>query len=416
MSDQPLSHTRWLPRLNDHLKNERYASGTAIHCVAIAREFLVFLEKQHINLTSVQPKDLEKYLQHALRRFRRQYGHLPAYRDWRSAHTAPVHMLLRLAQGQWPPDLKPVTQAERFQHQIREQYVRWMVDIRGLAPATVSDRCKEANRFLSWFGERANGTGIAALSVADIDNYLKYRSSSLRRSSMSTVAGWTRLFLRWLHSTRRTSRDFSTVVIGPSLYAFESIPSALRSPDVKKVLDAVRHDDTAKGIRDYAILMLLSKYGMRAGEIVALRLEDINWRKEVIQVRHAKTGVTSHLPLLPEVGNAILKYLQKARPESSFRQIFIGSVAPYRPYARGGNLYNLVRKRLDAAGVVGPGRRGPHVFRHARAVSMLRARVPLKEIGDVLGHRSTISTLTYLKLAVEDLRAIALEIPVEVRA
>jgi integrase len=119
---------------------------------------------------------------------------------------------------------------------------------------------------------------------------------------------------------------------------------------------------------------------------------------------------------MPEVGNAILKYLQKARPKTSFRQIFIRTRAPYRPFPTGAGLYNIVRKRLDIAGVVTSGRRGPHAFRHTRAVSMLRARVPLKEIGDVLGHRSVTSTMTYLKLAVDDLRAIALEIPAEVRA
>jgi integrase/recombinase XerD len=162
--------------------------------------------------------------------------------------------------------------------------------------------------------------------------------------------------------------------------------------------------------------MLLSQYGMRAGEIVALCLDDIDWRREVIRVHHAKTGATSYLPLLPEVGNAILKYLQKARPKTSFRHIFIRDRAPYRPFLTGGSLYSLVRKRLDAAGVVTLGRRGPHAFRHTRAVSMLRARVSLKEIGDVLGHRSVTSTMTYLKLAIEDLRAIALEVPVEVRA
>jgi integrase/recombinase XerD len=230
------------------------------------------------------------------------------------------------------------------------------------------------------------------------------------------MAVWIRVFLRWLHSTGRTNRDLSTVVIAPSLYSLESIPSALRAQDVDKVLTAVRHDDTAKGARDYAILMLLSKYGMRAGEIVALRLDDIDWRKQVIRVHHAKTGATSYLPLLLEVGNAILEYLQRARPQTSFRQIFIRNRAPYRPFPNGASLYSVVRKRLDRVGVVTAGRRGPHAFRHARAVSMLRARVPLKEIGDLLGHRSVISTLTYLKLAEEDLRAIALEIPVEVKA
>jgi integrase/recombinase XerD len=416
MSDQPLSHAQWLSALNDHLENEQYASGTAVHCVAMARMFLVFLENRRIELSLVQPLHVEKYLQHALRSFRGRYGRLPAYKDWRSAHTAPVHMLLRLVHGQWPPTHEPATQAEKFQHQIGKLYAQWMADIRGLAPATVSDRCKEVRHFLDWLGLRASPAGIAALTVADVDSYIKDRAASLRRSSVSTVAGWIRVFLRWLHATGQTNRDLSTVVIGPSLYAFESIPSSLRSQDVEKVLEVAKRDDTATGIRDYAILMLLSKYGMRAGEIVALRLDDIDWRKEVVRVRHIKTGATSYLPLLPDVGNAILKYLQKARPKTAFREVFLRDRAPYRPLPRGGSLYSSIRKRVDVAGVVTSGKRGPHAFRHARAVSMLRARVPLKEIGDVLGHRSAISTMTYLKLATEDLRTIALDIPVGVQA
>ncbi len=416
MSDQPLSHAQWLSVFNDHLENEQYASGTTVHCVAIARMFLVFLEDRRIELSSVQPLHVEEYLQRALRRFRGRYGHLPAYKDWRSGHTAPVHMLLRLAHGQWPPAPEPSTSTAKFRHQIGQLYVRWMVDIRGLAPTTVSDRYKEMRHFLDWLGLRASPAGIAALTVADVDRYIKDRAASLRRSSVSTVAVWIRVFLRWLHSTGRTNRDLSTVVIGPSLYAFESIPSSLRSQDVEKVLEVAKRDGTATGIRDYAILMLLSKYGMRAGEIVALRLDDIDWRKEVVRVRHVKTGATSYLPLLPDVGNAILKYLQKARPKTSFREVFLRGRAPYRPLPRGGSLYSSIRKRVDVAGVVTSGKRGPHAFRHARAVSMLRARVPLKEIGDVLGHRSTISTMTYLKLATEDLRAIALDIPAGVQA
>lgn len=414
MSLQNLSHSEWLAQFNSYLTSERFASGTMKYYVPRVSEFLAFLQQQHIKLHSVRPTHVDRYLQLVLRRLRHRFGR-PLI-DWRSGYIAPIGTFLKLALGQWPPNPKPATQAERFQQQVGQQYVRWMTDIRGLAAATVANRCAEMGRFFQWLGLRASSVGIAALTVADVDRYLKDRAVSWGRSSMSMVATSLRTFLRWLHSTGRTNRDLSTVVIGPSRYSFEGVPSALRSSDVEKVLDSAKRVGTAAGIRDYAILMLLSRYGMRSGEVAALRLDDIDWRKEVIRVQHAKTGATSYLPLLPQVGNAILKYLQKARPETSFRQIFIRNVAPYRPFLTRGGLYTVVRKRLDAAGVVTSGKRGPHAFRHARAVNLLRAQVPLKEIGDVLGHRSVRSTMTYLKLAVDDLRAIALEVPVEVRA
>lgn len=269
---------------------------------------------------------------------------------------------------------------------------------------------------MAWLGERADRDGIAALSVADVDSYLKHRATSHCRSSMRTVVMWMRSLLRWLHTAGLIGLDLSVTVVAPSRYALEGIPKALRQEDVEKLLVAVCQDDAAKGIRDYAILMLLATYGMRSGEIAALRLDDIDWRKEAIRVVHAKTGVTSHLPLARDVGDAILRYLQESRPAVSCREIFIRQRAPHRPFLRGGNLYAIVRERLDSAGIVTRSRRGPHAFRHARAVSMLRARVPLKEIGDVLGHRSTDSTMSYLKLAVDDLRAIALNVPSEVCA
>ena len=182
----------------------------------------------------------------------------------------------------------------------------------------------------------------------------------------------------------------------------------------RRCLQATRRDRTPIGRRDYAILTLLSTYGLRAGEITSLRLEDIDWKRSRLRVRHSKTGAASELPLLREVGDAILDYLRKGRPETALREVFLRSRAPYRGFATWSTLYTPIRRRLTAAGVNPPGKKGPHAFRHARAVSLLRSSVPLKVIGDVLGHRSMDSTAVYLKLATEDLRAVALEIPAAV--
>ena len=289
-----------------------------------------------------------------------------------------------------------------------------MVKMRGLASETVSGRRAEAYRFLGWLGERVNCKPLA-IGSADLDTYMKGRAESLRRPSIKGVATNLRSFLRWLHSTKRSVQNLSTFVMAPSLYAFESIPSALRPQEITKILSIARQDRSRIGLRDYAILMLLAEYGVRAGEITRLRLDDVDWRKEVIRIRHRKTGVTSWLPLLPDVGEAILRYLKQSRPKTSFREIFIRGMAPYRPFQSGSSLYTRARYRIDGAGIPNGGKRGPHAFRHARAASMTRASVPLKAIGDLLGHRSSESTLVYLKLATEDLREVALEIPVEVK-
>jgi integrase len=147
---------------------------------------------------------------------------------------------------------------------------------------------------------------------------------------------------------------------------------------------------------------------LRSSEVRNLRLDDIDWRAESIRVRHTKTRACSFLPLMERVGEAVLAYLRSGRPETDAREIFIRTRAPYRKL---GMLASAVRRRLRNAGVKPPGKSGPHIFRHARAVEMLRASVPQKVIGDLLGHRSTESTAPYLKLATEDLRAIALDVP-----
>jgi len=415
MSDQSFSHETWLSKLRTHLQQERYAARTADRCVAIARYFLASIQKQNVEIGKARPADVERYLQQARRKYYRRHDHHPYYKGWRGVHTSSIHMLLRLAQGQWPP-VWGNNPTEILQREVCGEYAQWMTSVRGLSPQTISDRCAEARRLLGWLGKRATRKELAALTLVVVDAYVKDRTRSLRRRSLSGVATNIRSFLRWLHGTGQTSCDLSPGMIAFSLHAFESIPSAVRAEDVKKVLDVTRQDRTPKGVRDYAILLLLSTYGLRAGEITTLRVDDIDWRKEVIRIRHSKTGTTSYVPLLPEPGEALLKYLQKLRPPTSLREVFLWCHAPYRAFKEGSSLYGLVRYRLEAAGVITSGKRGPHAFRHARAVSMLRAAVPVKQIGDLLGHRAADSTLVYLKLATEDLRAVALEIPMEVMA
>jgi site-specific recombinase XerD len=280
--------------------------------------------------------------------------------------------------------------------------------MRGLAVASVSDLMCEARRFLSWYIERATIVSFMELTIQDIDAYFDMRAPGLRRKSRKDVAQRLRSLVRYLHGTGRIATDLAPQIIAPMLYSYESIPSALSSEQITAVLKTTGEDQSPMGLRDYAILQLLSTYGMRAGEIKGLRLDDVDWRAETLRIRHSKTGRHSLLPLMEPVGESLLNYLRRGRPQTDVREIFIRTRAPYRPLSR---IYSEVRRRLEAAGVKQRGKCGPHTFRHARAVSLLRASVPQKVIGDLLGHRSAESTIPYLKLATEDLRAIALEIP-----
>ena len=204
--------------------------------------------------------------------------------------------------------------------------------------------------------------------------------------------------------------DLAGAIKGPKIHALEGIPSTIRPEDVQRALEALKQDQSPLGRRDYAIWMLLTTYGLRAGEIIGLRLSDIDWRHEHLQIRHTKTGAFSTLPLLRGPADALFDYLRDGRPTTRARAVFLRSQAPYRALCSS-SLHGIVTRRLAAVGVFPTGKHGTHLLRHSRAVSLLRGGVSLKIIGDVLGHRAERSTAPYLKLATEDLRSVALDLP-----
>lgn len=402
-----------IEQLKAHLVAGRYAAAIQQLYPALAQRFLDFLESKNVAIEAACPSDIERFLQRELRLYRNRHGQLPRHpRQWRWRYTRPIHMALRLVHGRWPVAPAPVNALEAFQREVVHVYDRWMQELRGLAAATRLERTTRALEFLKGLGPRGDRDGLMQLNVRDIDEYVQQRCTNLRRRSISDYTSHLRLFLRYLHGSSQTAFDLSEAVIGPRIYDREDIPSALRPEEVRKVLAVAAQDLSPTGRRDYAMLMLLATYGLRAGEVVALRLEDLDWKKEVLRVQHSKTGAHSELPLLREAGEAVLQYLKHGRPRSEHREIFLYARAPYRPFKRSGTgLYSAIQFRLAAAGVTPSGKKGPHAFRHARAVSLLRAAVPLKTLGDILDHRSARSTGVYLKLATQDLRAIGLEIP-----
>lgn len=412
MSDPLPQRSALIPQFEEHLARARYSSTATKRYLAVAGHFLKYIDGRHVPINAVQPWHVTKYLTRELRQFVRRHGHAPvSVEHWRGSHTAGLHQFLQCIVGQWPPSATASSPYGAFCQALCGEYAQWLRERRGLAAVTISERVAEAGRFLSWYGERNGASSLSAMAIADVDAYLQARAPSLRRVSRKGVAQRMRCFLRFVHATGRTERDFSLCVKAPTLYAFESIPSALSPDQVDAVMQTSRNDQSPKGLRDYAILLLLATYGMRAGEITRLQLNDIDWRAGSILVRHTKTGSQSILPLLPAVGAALLAYLRRGRPKTDVREIFIRVRAPYRGFESGSSLYTPTRRRLEAAGVQPDSKRGPHAFRHARAVSLLRDGTPMKIIGDVLGHRSASSTSVYLKLATEDLRDVALEIP-----
>jgi site-specific recombinase XerD len=400
------SHDELIAELSKSLTEQNYNPVVVANHRLYAHAFLDYLAERDMPVATVTPSQVEQYFCHTIQCFRVRYGRSPSPRWHRLPHTA-ICKLLRLAQGEWPPSAAIEPDA-MLRHAICHEYETWLRDERGLADTTIDALLREARRFLEWLSGRGGAVGLRSLSVRDVDLYMDMRTPGLRRISLARVAAWLRSLLRYFHRTGRILIDLTPHVIGPMLYAYEGVPSTLDSSQIATVLAVTKKDRSPRGLRDYAIIQLLATYGLRQGEICKLRLEDIDWRADSLRIRHTKTNACSYMPLVTPVGEALLDYLRLGRPQVETREIFVRSCAPYIFMQ---NLYGMVQRRLSAAGVNPPGKRGPHVFRHARAVELLRASVPQKIIGDVLGHRSTESTNAYLKLATADLRAVALDVP-----
>jgi len=403
----PKADCELIAELKVVLITQRYSPVVVGNYCAYARGFLDYLARLSIPMTEVTEALVAHYLHHAITMFRKRHGRSPGP-YWHSIPRSGIHALLRHAQGQWPPAPKATCAADALRFAICDEYETWLREELGLAEPSIYALMWEGRNFLVWQLDRGGVDSLMEMTVGDIDRYMDTRGPHQTRKSVKDVAERLRSMLRYLHRTGRTAIDLSPHVIAPLLYAYEGVPSILERDQIAAVLEAAGKDRTPVGLRDHAILQLLATYGPRSGEIRNLRIDDIDWRAESIRIRHTKTRATSFQPLVEPVGDALLAYLRAGRPVTDAREIFIRTRAPYRKL---GVLGSAVRRRLRDAGVEPPGKGGPHIFRHARAVEMLRASVPQKIIGDVLGHRSIESTAPYLKLATEDLRAIALDVP-----
>jgi len=229
--------------------------------------------------------------------------------------------------------------------------------------------------------------------------------SGLAKTTVRDCCGVLRVFLRYAYREGVLQRDLSGTVEWPQVYRLSSIPRSISWEEVGKVLATV-DGRTPSGKRDYAILLLLVTYGLRAREVAALTLDDIDWKRERLAVPERKAGHSTAFPLSKSVGEALVDYLQHGRPESADRHVFFRAVAPLRPIGSAA-ISACARSYLVRAGIDAP-RRGSHTLRHTLVQRLVDSDFSLKTIGDFVGHRSPASTQIYSKVAVESLRQVAL--------
>lgn len=321
--------------------------------------------------------------------------------------TATVRSLVRFLEtrglvGSLPPKTRSSV--------LVDGYRAHLVEVRGLARSTITHHASTATDLLAFLGYEASPWMLKRLNGPKIERFVTRMAARFGREGLQHVVSQIRSFLRFLLARGLVTMGLDTAIDTPRTYRGERLPRSLTWATVQSFLGGIDRS-TSMGRRDYAMFLLICTYGLRTCEVAALRLDDIEWRAHRLRVPKRKTATPLVLPLTEEVGAAIIEYLRRDRPKVSEREVFLRVRAPggaLKPTAVTEAFQGWTRR----SGLEIPFQ-GPHCLRHSLAVHLLRQGTSLKAIGDLLGHRSTEATCSYLRLHIDDLRDAALEIPGE---
>jgi site-specific recombinase XerD len=340
----------------------------------------------------------DRYVRHANhRRHPRRPKKLKGGYLWKSFRDYAIRWLTFLGRLQTP------SPAPRPYGEHVAQFKEYMHRERGLTPPTITVNSLILQGFLEEIDQA--DLRLKTLTVAQVNDLLvkKVHEHGYARNTIRRWATVLRPFFRFAEARAWCRPGLADGVTTPRVYRYEGLPVGPSWDDVKRLLAAVQGDRPAD-IRNRALLLLLAVYGLRSGEVTALRLEDFDWEREVLTVPRGKCRQPRTYPLCRSVGDAVLCYLRDARPRSDRREVFLTLAAPFRPLGDGG-LRNVVGQRLHALGLILP-HYGTHALRHACATHLLSQGLSLKEIGDHLGHRSLQSTRIYAKVDLAALRTV----------
>ena len=403
MEKQPLASLDgrledWAGHLNTfttRIKEQGYSLGSVQNQVQLIRSFLTWFGTISTEISSLDEGAVQRFLRCPRNTQRtRHSGTAALYRF--------LHMLRE--QDVIPPQKeRPLSPQQR----LIQDYERYLLEERGLTRATAANNVPVADRFLSALSTKHRGSRLALsqLRVADVTDFVRQQIQKLSPGRAQLLVTALRSFLRYLLHQGKITTDLAVCVPTVARWSFSMLPKYLPASAVEKVL-ACNARQSPIGRRDYAILLLLARLGLRACEVVALNLEDIDWENARITIR-AKGGRWNQLPLPVDVGEALAAYLRHARPRCSCRRVFIRDRAPQAGFSGSQAICTLVSNALHRAGVESL-RKGAHLFRHSLATTMIRQGASLDEIGELLRHRSPNTTTIYAKVDLAALRSLAL--------
>jgi integrase/recombinase XerD len=383
------------------LSLQGYTQRHLLREVMLAACFIQWLKQTRVVSNCVTSEHTSRYLRHRHRRCRANRGDPVALSHFmtflRDRRVIPAERMAAI-------QLTPV---ERY----AQAYGRYLREDRALAKATIVNYVPFIRDFLkARFGNKR--VKLSRLRAGEVARFVQSRAPRLhlKRAKLMTTA--LRSFFQYARFRGEVTLDLAAAVPIVANWSMTSIPRAIAPGQIRQLLASIdRH--TAMGRRDYAILLLLARLGLRSGEVVSLELEDVDWSAGHLSVR-GKRGQRSEMPLRADVGKAIAAYLRHGRPRSTSRRIFLRTKAPICGFRGACGVGSIVRHRLQRARIHAP-THGAHQFRHGLATEMLREGASLAEIGAVLGHRHPDTTRIYSKVDLKALHALAQPWPGGVR-
>lgn len=377
-----------------------YAESSIHRQVLLAAGFSHWLKHRRVALRHVNSDHLSQYLRCRARRLRPHVG-----------DAAALNHLLDFLRGEGVIAAEKIAAPRPTAVECcAREYADYLSEVRGVARATILTYLPLVRSFLTdRFG--VGPVKLTGLNAGDVVRFVQHKAPHLHLQRAKLLTTALRSFLRYARYRGEVTLDLAAAVPTVANWSMPSIPRAIGEKQVRQLLASIdRH--TAIGRRDYAIILLLARLGLRSGEVTYLELEDIDWNVGQVNVR-GKGDRQTALPLPADVGAAIAAYLRHGRPRSTSCRVFLCSDAPIRGFAERG-IGSIIRRALQRAGIQAP-TRGAHQFRHSLATQMLRRGASLTEIGGVLSHRNPQTTAIYAKVDLTALRTLTLPWPGGVR-
>jgi integrase/recombinase XerD len=387
----------------DWLAERRYASKTVLRRIPLLVAFGDFAKARGATEVTQLVEQVEPFVQMWVAQHARRKCAARTRKKVGECARNPIRQMLRLALPGYIGFGRPHRPANPFETQA-PGFISYLTEEKGLRPRTLYQYRFHLHQFAAYL-TRIGLKDLVHLSPSVLSGFVADYGPRVAWPTLRNACGTLRVFLRYLHREGVLAKDLSSLVEFPQSYRLSGIPRSIAWEQVEQVLSGIDRRSPC-GKRDYAMLFLLATYGLRACEVAALTLDDIDWRNDRLKIRERKAGNSTAYPLSTVVGAAIVDYLKNGRPASKDRQVFLRALAPLVPISSAAvtcrAAYYIRKAGIEVL------RPGSHTLRHSCVQRLVNANFSLKHIGDYVGHRNAASTQIYGKVAIEALREVAL--------